>query len=382
MSSHALTANLVRVFVLTGLFCLPLKTSHGQALQATNDESFASVLAKSETAFNRRAELLQHSTGRAHLKVVRSGGEKLLEKLGRQMKETEFDSERVETSGGNTMDVRWYMKADHLRYDLDIGRADAYKPWRTLGVLRIAANKEVGIYYSPQDKRAYVNQPPSMTSDLSAYLDYFDPRRMYCEGYDLDPYKGLRQLLHERDRMVTSLVSEEHDGTPSIHVTIENRLERARAGSYSDLKKDMWFALEQELALLQDITRITEYNRDKIWEVLEFDFHAQYQECQEFEDVWLLKSLHRREVTYCTQELWVDFSDVHLGVDVPDVTFNYDGLGVPQGVQIFDRRAAGPSKIYYYVPGVYVGLDRIDLAAGAAAPADLPKSACPEAKPD
>ena len=49
---------------------------------------------------------------------------------------------------------------------------------------------------------------------------------------------------------------------------------------------------------------------------------------------------------------------------------------------IYDRRAPGDTPVYYYLPGVSVGLDRIDLAAGAMPPEELKGANCPGAESD
>jgi hypothetical protein len=54
--------------------------------------------------------------------------------------------------------------------------------------------------------------------------------------------------------------------------------------------------------------------------------------------------------------------------------FNYEGMGVPRGAVVFDKRKDGPTKVRTYEEGMYVGLDMIQLGDSDEGKAEPPKS--------
>lgn len=329
-------------------------------------------LQKADAAFNRRADLLRHSTGTALLKVTLSGGEELMARLAGQYRNLGLEPPKKETAGnprGNTMKVHWYTKGESLRYDTDIRVIEGVRPWTPEALLRIATNGKVGIYYAPVDRKAYVNQPPFRAGDFVTYLQYFDPLFPYT-GYSGSIFAGLRIRAKEEH---LSLEYADLNGLRCIHVTAPPKVLGAKKQVL--IESDLWFGVDQDYALIKQ-----ECNSRFLEDNTLSSFHsydAKYERSAEFPEVWILKSLCQHMTEYDVQDITIDFEDVHLGVDVPDITFNYDGLGVPTGTSIYDRRSDKETPVYHYVPGVYVGLDRIDLEAGSVPPEQFTGGNCP-----
>jgi len=151
-------------------------------------------------------------------------------------------------------------------------------------------------------------------------------------------------------------------------------------GTYDVFESHKWFSIDQGYALVKMKMTDSFYRDDVLSNEVIKTYDASFVPSEEFPDVWILKSVHQYEREYDEQELTIDFEAVHLGVDVPDMLFNYDGLGVPLGAPIVDSREPGPASVSYYLPGVHVGLDSIDLAAGMVAPSEVKGTRCPTAE--
>ena len=348
--------------------------------RADAPRTFDELMQRSEAGYKRRDELLRKSTGRARVKVLRTGTDKLPAEFERLMRSAPYDANNLAGTKGNAMEVRWYASNEYYRYDTDITSLDGVTPWGAMGVLHIATSKDVGIYYNPGDKRAYINQPPIHSIGLVNYFEFFDIHQLYRVDYRQSFWEGIRDAMSKLGRQIVAFVPQERNGVDCIYVGLSPATLSGGDGKRRhEVNTEYWFANLPDLPVLSMTSLIAHFDGDKQTGRNAWEYSATYTQSSEYPDVSILRTLHQRqEDNISFQELTCEFEDVHVGVDVPDMTFNYEGMGVPPGTEICDRRAAGPTKFYHYLPGVYVGLDRIDLAAGIAAPEEPAKSSCPE----
>ncbi len=359
----------------------PPTFSEDKSSASSQPISFEEVIDKSEADYLRRVELLKHSTGTARMKVKRLGGEKLAASVANQYRAIGKEPSELCTTAGNTMEVHWHTKGENLRYDIQIGKLDEMPLWEQETIKRIATNGKIKISHDLLNGKAYVkgdlnstlNSSLGTLGNIAPDLDCFEVDQNDKNSARL-PFDGMRTMREKGVNVSLETVS--IDGVDCVHALC---LFPETNGDTEKKITEIWFAIPCNYAIKRVIGTRTFYINGLAGHELRETYDATYERSKEYPDLWILKSLHQ----YAHEmEQTKDFENVHLGVDVPDITFNFEGIGVPQGTPIFDRRTSGKSAVYHYVPGVHVGLDRIDLAAGEIPQNPVQDSGCPEGLPE
>jgi hypothetical protein len=358
-----------------------------QTAAATWLPSLEEIIQSSEAAFKQQIELLGHSTGKAH---VEARGSSLFEHT-----DSLFET-------GNTMDVCWYTNGENLRYDTNISELTGFKPRDPKGTVRTCTNGKVSISFNCIDHRAYLSEPFHRAWNFSGFLHYFDPRLLYAADQSPPPYDAWRAMIAREQPFWLEYC--ELDCVPCVCVTLMRREPEDEEGNWYSFRADIWFALEQNYAIVRTKSIVEIHKGRRSSPHSESEYKANYEPSQDYPGVWVLRSSYnfhyewmgQFNVRRMVEEQSVRFEETHFGVDVPETMFNYDALGVPMGMSINDGRFPGKecfrhdvpgmgwqafsgrtpeeSFMYHYGPGVYVGLDRIDLTAGTPRSENLPAS--------
>ncbi len=354
-------------------------STFAETAAAASLPTFAEVIQASEAALKQQIELLGHSTGKAHIEARGS---------------SQYEHDDLLWYTGNTMDVCWYTNGENLRFDTNIGELAGIEPRDPKGTVRTCTNGKVSISFNCIDKRAYLSEPFSRASNLSAFLHHFDPRLLYAADETELPYDTWRDMITLGKQFQLELC--ELNCVPCICVTFVRRY-TLNDGDWYVSKVQIWFAVEQNFAIVRHNGAV--YDRGQLASPrAESEYQAHYEPSQDYSGFWILTSSYhfhyhwsgQYNVRWTVEEQSVLFQDVHFGVDVPDSMFNYDALGVPFGTPINDGRSPGKdcfrhdvpglgwqafsgrtpeeSFMYRYVPGVYVGLDSINLTTGTPQP--------------
>lgn len=343
--------------------------------------SFEEVIDKSEADYLRRVELLKHSKGTVRVKAKHFGSVYLVNSLSHEYRAMGIEPSELRTKGGNTKEIHWHTKGENLRYDIQIGKLDEMPLWEQETIKRIATNGKIKISHDLLNGKAYVkgdlnstlNSSLGTLGNIAPDLDCFEVDQNDKNSARL-PFDGMRTMREKGVNVSLETVS--IDGVDCVHALC---LFPETNGDTEKKITEIWFAIPCNYAIKRVIGTRTFYLNGLVVNELRETYDATYERSKEYPDLWILKSLHQ----YAHEmEQTKDFENVHLGVDVPDATFNFEGIGVPQGTPIFDHRTSDKSAVYHYVPGVHVGLDRIDLAAGEIPQNSVKDSGCPEGPPE
>lgn len=346
--------------------------------------TFDQIIEKIEVSYKYRADLLRKSTGNARLQVTRVISQEMGRKLSLQMEAQNIEFRSFAPKCGNIMNVKWYSQGDYYRYDEEIQKNGDLQVCKPLLDTNIASNNNYSIYYNTIERKGYINNAFDSYPTLTGYIHLFDIQRCYG-GSDTPLYIALK--TYNQDDVL--IQRENLNGLPHIHIIYKIRTNDNDEGDFRIFQIDVWLSELQNYAESRIATHTEFYSNGSIFDVIDSDYRAEYEQSNEYPNVFILKKLYQYKTQQFVEELWIEFSDVRLGIDLPVETFNFDGLGVPVGMPIFDKRNPGPSTLYYYLPGVYVGLDRLDLAAGAVEmppdvqlPDQAPSEPLPEPAPE
>lgn len=262
----------------------------------------------------------------------------------------------------NLMDITWYSRGEWLRYDRTISGhigedGQKYDLCEPSGSLIVCTNTSVSIYYNAYDSRAYINSAPIHFFDYNGLMLAFDLSRLY----NVVPHKSNHDLLmgHDSSRMVAC--EDVHNGIPCIRIEYTRPRRVLSADIYEDHIAKYWISPEQGFSIIEYIGRVTTFTGDVSTSEVTSEYSAEYEQAPSASDVWLLKKMHRRDNIVAEQEMWAEFSNQDVNYDASPEMFNFQGMGVPRGTPIFDKRKNGSTEVIEYVDGMHVGLDMINI---------------------
>ena len=262
----------------------------------------------------------------------------------------------------NLMDITWYSRGEWLRYDRTISGhigedGQKYHLCEPSGSLIVCTNTSVSIYYNAYDSRAYINSVPVHIFDYNGLMLAFDLSRLY----NVVPQKSNHDLLmgHDISRMVAC--EDVHNGIPCIRIEYTRPRRVLSEDKHKDCIMKYWISPKHGFSIIEYIGRATTFAGDVPTSEVTSEYSAEYEQAPSASDIWLLKRLHRRDNIVAEQEMWAEFSNQDVNHDASPEMFNFQGMGVPWGVPIFDKRKNGPTEVTEYIDGMYVGLDMINI---------------------
>ncbi|MBW7864390.1 MAG: hypothetical protein H3C30_08250 [Candidatus Hydrogenedentes bacterium] len=338
--------------------------SHREAVpEQLSDKSlptYEQLISKMEASYKQREELLSHSTGKARVRLEGETNKETINYLNLRMEEQGIIAEPIKPKYGNMMEVEWHSNGDYYRYDVVIDKIGDLSEYEPKQHVKYSFNKEYALYYDQRAMRSYINNSPITYGTLAGFINLFDIKRCYKSSNFL-----LYDMLKSYKPSTILLQRIEEEGMSCIYLSLIDKSSNSNEGDFEVRDNKVWISESQNYTVIKHAAHVERYNNGLLFKTYDYEYKADYEPSIDFPDVWILKNLYQYETQFSDESLWIEFSDVRLGIDVPVETFNFDGFGVPVGAPIFDKRNPGPSTLYYYLPGVYVGLDRLDLAAGA-----------------
>ncbi len=307
-----------------------------------------SLQQNAERSYKERAELLLHSHGNAVMEWKTTAGAR----VARDGSAPPPFKPKV-----GVWTTQWWSSGEKYRYDVESGQPvpGMEESWafRAPYNIRLAADKESSLYYFPINNKAYCGDAIKRMGNPWGLHRSFQIE--YCYDAGLSPL-GYLDLLSE---MVANYkgdnvkITEEtiHD-LPCQKVTYTKRW--PNEGRRLD-EIVMWLNPATGYSLVK-MTRSTNalsiaFKEPELKMELSQSYEAAYEQKQ---GVFLLKwvKMAMFDPIQGGEDLTITFDETEIGVDVPDATFTFDGLGVPQGAKVTDRRLnrKAPTISYYKEP--------------------------------
>ena len=315
--------------------------------------TFSGIRPLIESAYKTRSELLANSTGVADLSLDRRIH--VLDDF-KHLGEEFVDNRGLNEAGLNypkqgKWKVKWYRKGINNRYDTFAAsntESDTINQFSTYLGKRIATNPERSLLYTPATNTAYINKPPRNKAINPAYLlAYFSVGRLYkvSNMWDLPVLLGRWSEDEHNIRIRTSKVGD----LDCVQMVREGERE-VSPGVYRRWREELIVSPKLSYAVVAYRNMGNRSTGFKELKLLE-EYSAEYERADDYQDVWLLKRVSIHEAQGMTVEkLICEFSDVKVGVDVPDSVFTFEGLGVPPGAKVYDKTLGGRSRGFYYKP--------------------------------
>ncbi len=301
---------------------------------------YSEVVAVVEAAYEARSELLRNSTGTADLVIKKWDGipgaaETIMRDVSPRLG---VSPTNIRLTGEGNVTTSYYQKGTRRRYDVYVPYSADYdgtqKPLITPRDMRIAVDPEKGIYYDVKKKRAYINLPPISAINPANLINNFRIGKLYEFNYTSVP-----SLLKKfEDKGVQPNISAERIGQVSC-VKLEFTIEETA-------RFILWFAPEQSYSLIKGQLYLTKHNEEQLAE----SYDATYQ-CPDVPGIWVLETvtiLNKQGRIH--EQLSAKFRDTRIGVELPDKVFTFEGLGVPKGTKLYDKRFSPEVQSYYGGP--------------------------------
>jgi hypothetical protein len=316
---------------------------------ASKIPDYSALTVAIQAAYQARSDLLSNSTGTANIILEKmrfsaGAGRKLEEEFS---KELGIDMENIRFTGKGTWTTTWYKKNIKNRYDINVPPPEEKdyerRPLLIQKNMRVAVDPEKGIYYDELHKEAYINRPPAQAGNPAHLLDHFDISRLYQFNS-----KELPDLLAVWAKAkVQPQCSEDQIGQTRC-IKLEFSYERVNSsGKKRKSRLELWVAPEMSYSLVK--AQLFGNKRSPGEEpVLIESYEATYQESA-FKGIWLLKDVVIvDEQGPLHEKLTATFHNTKVGVEIPDETFTFEGLGVPPGTKVYDKSLGGQPLQYYY----------------------------------
>jgi hypothetical protein len=321
---------------------------------AAGKEEMQQLLGKIQAAYNERAQLLEHSQGSVSAEFIYDSPSSSF---------TESNPGKSFIPRAGKWNTGWFQNGVKYRYDTE-GDFDENNPqpdsvFTVKKSIRKACDGESSLAYNLPTNTATLAKPFRRYGNPFGLESTF--RIDYCYDGNFPSRSESDKTLH-RDyaTLLQNLI--EHPDKSNVQITEEEckglKCEKVTSiATWSDSPRRsqlyLWFAPSMGYSLL----RYEHYsNADHLEDAspqmeLRRSYDAEYEESTTHHGVWLLKQLAmtQNESTVGSEQLTLKFSDVKIGVDIPDETFTFEGLGVPTGAKIYDSRVdeANPILSYY-----------------------------------
>ena len=298
-----------------------------------------------KSAYEYRASLLQHSLGKAQITL-----------------QVEYDSEHADAmperaSGPLVLDsrkreplirqsrylVEWYKNEGKKRNDIafqpvpDQQEREVYEKKN----IRSAMDSAKSIYYDLDKNTAYIDGPPRRAGNPLGLYNDFDILYFYTFGkWDLP---GMLDRYEKAG--ITPIISEDTVGEVKCLKLTFSGID-TEGKTWETL---FWLAKDQAYALVKDDSQ------------KKIHIESTYVESKEFPGVWVLHTQHYEDASFPghTEKLHVAFSEQKIGVPLSEKVFTFEGMEVPFGIPLYDRRVRGKSSKRIDGENMKVGLDEI-----------------------
>ncbi|MFC1781742.1 hypothetical protein ACFLZ8_05730 [Planctomycetota bacterium] len=326
--------------VILFVFWLPLA-------RASTISDYSNLTTAIQAAYQARSELLNNSIGIANLTFekmeLNEGAEQKLEKIFSDSEELAIFREMMQETGKGTWTTTWYKKGVKNRYDMNVEVQEEEDSIFLPENKNVAVDPEKGIHYNELSKEAFINRPPLQATNPFNLKNNFDITRLY--KFNNTELPDILALWVEAG--VEPKYSEEYiDGVRCIKLEFSHE-KTTSMGKMRKRRLELWVAPEMSYSLVraQQFSNMRSPGEEP---VLIESYEAKYQEST-FERIWLLKDVKivNKQGAF-HEELTASFHNTKVGVEIPEETFTFEGLGVPPGTKIYDRSLGGQPLQYYY----------------------------------
>jgi hypothetical protein len=318
--------------------------------QAQYDDLRAAIRA----AHEHRDQLLQTSRGQVHMNLqIETDPDSEAELKRRVQNELGFDPKKLTPgSGQSSWLVKWQKSGEKRRFDV-LSDPPGNKTQDLLlpRNYRAATNREVCIFYDLAEDVAYLNRPPRNAVNPKNLYGNFDVLRLYRFAN-----RSIPELLDDwaKKGSIPEVAMEEVDGASCVRLTL------TLIDGDDRRVTDLWLDPQKAFSLVRgQYERFDKSNTSR----LVHEFSASYTESKNNPGVWLLSNLHLMDHGFqdSKETLEATFGEIEVGVPISDVVFSFEGMGVPAGTALLDRRLPGQPLKYIYENASRVALDDIHL---------------------
>lgn len=326
ISKYGIIAILAQVIILFILLS-PL-------ILASEILDYSDLKAAIKAAYQARSDLLQNSTGTANIII--------------ETKKLTGEANNTPAKKGKWT-VTWYKKAVKNRYNIYVPppqkEDDNHKPLLEPQNIRTVQDAEKRIYYDVLNRAAYIDRRLPLAGNPFGLVRHFDISRLYrfSRRYDLSDL-----LTAWEKEGVQRQIKEDRVGQTHC-IKLEFNWEKLYPSGYKRKKRlKLWVAPEMSYSLIK--AQFFSTSGGELFLVESYE--ATYRKSK-VEGIWLLK-----EVTIVDNQcglrqdrrerLTAKFCNTKVGVEITDETFTFEGLGVPKGTKVYDKRFGETVESYYH----------------------------------
>lgn len=319
---------------------------------ASASEDIQAIIEKVTANYQQREALLRRSRGECSIFLERLPPDESLETRLRQEMELNEGGTLVMT-GENTATIQWMQRDDRVRFDKLIP-VNKGMPSQMFGAknIRVSYDENISRYHDLSTGIAYLNNPPTEVYDVTGIQSRFNIAKLYEFGGRSLPValaaisaKGMTPQLSESEVSGIACIRIKY----MLEKTKENILQSKRVTTY-DLAPSMGYSLLRARFLY---TEFWDGSVSRTWERL---YSATYSESPTHPGVWLIDTMESRQDMDIRDRIQATVQYIELGVDVEEREFTFEGLGVPDGTIVADKRLPGASMKFLYEDGELVPL--------------------------
>jgi hypothetical protein len=337
--------------------------------------SYAEIKAAVDAAYQARHDVLKNATGVVDISFHREPLTKEdREKYQKEMSEgLGVDGKHSGWGGTVQTTTTWYTKGNRTRYDIVSPKPTDPRPLLIEGNRRVVTDPEKSISYDVLHREAYIDRPLRPYANPFGQLMRFDVHLLYRFHY-----QTVSELLYHRFEEETpsertyEITREKLGPTECIRVYCQLAYTHPSGEPGPAGRLELWLAPQMAYSLVKARTWS---RRPWGWDYyLQGSYDASYEQSPTHPGIWVLKTLDC-VVNHAPEDgseiLKATFTNTRVGVELPEETFTFDGLGVPPGTVVYDKSRGGtyPSPRY---PGTapvfpryyYLGRGRLEAIDG------------------
>ncbi|MFA6240792.1 MAG: hypothetical protein WC655_07680 [Candidatus Hydrogenedentales bacterium] len=355
---------MTRVAMLVGLGWALALPSYGDPSPAPQEEvrkRVMDIVAAMEPQYAKRAELLKRSTGSCRMDLYFEEGEVDADEMKARLENAlGADSANDSLQWQNVAEIAWKQRDGDLRFDVVIQKQTGDQPLRTFPPQnkRSAVSADQSIHYNVLENSAYIDKPPANAANPTSVKNRFEVGALYTFR---EP--ALPSLLRDTaEKGILPIITEVTvRGIPCIRLEYTREKRAPNKGDEVLAKTTAYYILApaQGYSLLEGMASVKSFSEGiSQREILTRYYNAEYHECATQPGVWLLtRVLGYMRIPWqegAADAIKVIFNETEVAVDVPEVEFSFQGLGLPEGTLVDDKRETGKTIRMEYRGGELV----------------------------
>lgn len=342
------------------LVCIAF-TLHGLS-QANDGIDLVELEQRIARAHAHRLDLLKHASGEGTIRADRNTSDDTIAKLKSMLRDYKTRADEFRSAGDSTVLFSWSRNGEKVRFDTDIAVDTGFPDDSLFGAsrTRAAGDFETLLFIDLANLSGGISRPPVIPYNPSGVLRWLDIEKVYSFGFE--PVAEVLRILSKEDPGPTRISAYEDvfEGIPCITIELSARygytktvwntmssvIRVAPQQSYSVL--DRRFTSEWHSHLGPDLRTVREGS-------------ATYAESEKFPGVWLMETMfvhvYEKGDIRIKESVSIALDSFEVGTIVPEETFSFQGLGLPDRAAVVDRRFPGKSRGYRYSIDQNIGVD-------------------------